>query len=549
MTAAVGVQLQSPQPSKLEWLTPARCRLILVAMLLLGAAANVIYLNWNCPIDLSGDEAQYWDWSRRLDLCYYSKGPLVAFLIRASCAVFGETMPAVRYPGILLGAGTSLFAYLLTLTLFRSDRLALGAVVLSSLVPIFIFGGVFMTIDAPLFFCWAAATYFAAVAIFDQKFWAWIVVGVFVGFGILAKYAMFLWIPSVFLFCAADLLNRKRNLRGALSATMIALLFTIPVIVWNQRHGWVSLKHVAHQTGTSGGSFLRGNFFELIGSQIAALNPIIAAIVVFAIIYALRARQSAEPHARQLRLLLCIGLPFFVLTAISSLLAKAQMNWPAPAYFSLLILGAYFLSTRMRSPQLWKAWKGWVFAAGVIGIVIYPIARDPSLLFPPVRAINHLAQKNKPINPAPMMAKIAGWKQLGENVGQTLSTMQPGSFILCDDYMQTAETAFYTPGQPTTYCAGSYYVSDPKRLTQYDMWKDRWLTPTIDGQPNPLLGGDAIYVGKGGEIPPEIPAAFERVEKLPVLPVTVRGFEVRTFKLWRCYTFKGMSRPSGHETF
>ncbi len=265
---------------RFDWLTPARCRIILVAWLLACAIANVVYLNRNCPIDLSGDEAQYWDWSRRLDLSYYSKGPLVAYIIRASCAVFGETMPAVRYPAIVLGIGTSIFSYLLTRKLFGSERLALGAMFLSALVPIFIFGGVFMTIDAPLFFCWAAATYFAAVAIFDENRWAWIGVGVFAGLGFLAKYAMFLWIPSLLGFVLSDALSRKQHLRAAMIATLIAMLFTIPVIVWNARHRWVSVKHVAHQTGTSGGSVSHGNLFELLGSQIAALDPIIAAIIV-----------------------------------------------------------------------------------------------------------------------------------------------------------------------------------------------------------------------------------------------------------------------------
>jgi hypothetical protein len=153
------------------------------------------------------------------------------------------------------------------------------------------------------------------------------------------------------------------------------------------------------------------------------------------------------------------------------------------------------------------------------------------------------------IDPGVMLSKIVGWRLLGRSVGEQLSTMPPGSFILCDDYMQTAETAFYVAGQPKTFCAGPYYVSDPKRLTQYDMWKDRALTPLVDGQPNSLLGRDCVYVGKGGEIPPEIPAAFDRIEKLPPIPVVVRGFEVKMFKLWRCYGFKGMNMPSGQQTY
>src|SRR5882757_248667 len=95
---------ETARESWLSWLTPARCRLLLVAWLLSSAIGNVIYLNNKCPIDLSGDEAQYWDWSRRLDLSYYSKGPLVAYIIRASCARFGDQMWAVRLPALCLAA-------------------------------------------------------------------------------------------------------------------------------------------------------------------------------------------------------------------------------------------------------------------------------------------------------------------------------------------------------------------------------------------------------------------------------------------------------------
>ena len=139
-------------------------------MLVLGYAfyGHLQYLRQNCPIDLSGDEAHYWVWSRRLDLSYYSKGPLVAYLIRASCAAFGEVMWAVRFPALVLGVGTSLVTYALTKRLFESDRLALGAVLLNHIVPMFIAGSVLMTIDPPFFFCWALATYLLACIVFEK---------------------------------------------------------------------------------------------------------------------------------------------------------------------------------------------------------------------------------------------------------------------------------------------------------------------------------------------------------------------------------------------
>src|SRR3712207_2161463 len=97
---------------RLRWLTPWRCRLLFAALVLVGFFSHVHYLTHDCPVDLSGDEAQYWDWSRQLEWSYYSKGPLVAYIIRASCWAFGrDTMFTVRFPALLLGAGTSVVTY------------------------------------------------------------------------------------------------------------------------------------------------------------------------------------------------------------------------------------------------------------------------------------------------------------------------------------------------------------------------------------------------------------------------------------------------------
>jgi hypothetical protein len=552
VSAAAPVQHSEIAPSgttwaawRLEWLTPVRCRIILAALIVVGFVAHVRYLAHDCPIELSGDEAQYWDWSRQLDLSYYSKGPLVAYLIRASCAIFGETMPAVRYPALLLGAGTSIITYLLTRKLFGSERLALGAVLLNACVPMFVLGSIFMTIDPPMFFCWACATYFLAIAILVEKRWAWPLVGVFVGLGFLAKYSMFAWLPGMFLFVLANPRSHghKSAIWGALLATVIALVFTAPVIVWNARHDWVSVKHVAHQTGATGGSLYHGDFFELILSQLGALGPVIAVLLVAAAIHAWRVRRASDdPHARAQMLLFWIGMPILLMVLASSLLAKAQVNWPAPAYFTLMILAAYYLATRMRSPQSWRRWRGAFWATVVLGIVAIPIVHDPSLLFPSIRLINRALPANKHIHPGPLLAKVVGWRTLGQHVGDELATLGPGAFVLCDDYMQTAATAFYTPGQPKTYYAGSYYLSDPKRMTQYDVWADRRL----DNNPD-LLGRNAVFVGKGGPLPKEVEAAFERIEKVPEFSADMRGEVVKTFKLYRGYGFKGMPRAAAKD--
>ena len=48
------------------------------------------------PIELSVDEAQYWHWSRNIDFGYFTKPPMIAWLIGFSTFIFGNEEWAVR---------------------------------------------------------------------------------------------------------------------------------------------------------------------------------------------------------------------------------------------------------------------------------------------------------------------------------------------------------------------------------------------------------------------------------------------------------------------
>jgi hypothetical protein len=134
---------------------------------------------------------------------------------------------------------------------------------------------------------------------------------------------------------------------------------------------------------------------------------------------------------------------------------------------------------------------------------------------------------------------MKGWKELGARLTREMAGLHD-PFILCEEYGQTAETAFYTAGQPKTYCVGAYItkVSDRKRRTQYDVWPDRNLA-----QPA-LRGRDALYVGYMND---DVLGSFASVEELPEEPIYRGGYKVRRFKIYRCRGFKGLElkAPAG----
>src|SRR5271155_5236803 len=118
-----------PTTSRHVWL----CRLLAAVLILGSAALRIAYMSSADPLDLSQDEGHYWDWSRHPDWSYYSKGPVVAYMIGASCALTerwthdlpGRAMLSVRLPAVLCGCLLLLSVYVLTVLVFQREAWAL----------------------------------------------------------------------------------------------------------------------------------------------------------------------------------------------------------------------------------------------------------------------------------------------------------------------------------------------------------------------------------------------------------------------------------------
>jgi hypothetical protein len=251
-----------------------------------------------------------------------------------------------------------------------------------------------------------------------------------------------------------------------------------------------------------------------------------------------------------MRFLLLLGFPFFLVCLLDSLWSKVQPNWPAPAYFTLLILTAYFLSTRLKSLRQWQPWRGWFYGAIVFGLLIQPVIRGGATLYSLASWTNRTFPRENSARPRlvpsnfDIVFKLRGIADpFAKTITADLAGLSPGSFILCEDYQDASQLAFYVDGQPNTYFVGSYWT-DPlvrRRRTQFDMWPDRQLD-----RPE-LIGKDAIYVGTMAYAP--LRDSFQSVEALPDITIEHDGMRIRSFQVWRCKGFKGIKRPEGEGAY
>ncbi|HMK42777.1 MAG TPA: phosphatase PAP2 family protein, partial [Dissulfurispiraceae bacterium] len=165
----------------------------ILAAVLMSLSLIRIYYVLHGPLDLSPDEAHYWEWARRLDLSYYSKGPAVAYIIAAGTALFGDTVFGVRFFALIFSAFGSILLYRLMVGMYMpqdaadakgresAQNSALWGALMLQIVPLFAPFGIILTIDSPFLFCWILGLFLFWRAVQRQAGFraltAWLLVG------------------------------------------------------------------------------------------------------------------------------------------------------------------------------------------------------------------------------------------------------------------------------------------------------------------------------------------------------------------------------------
>jgi hypothetical protein len=525
--------------------TPAEkwtCRGLATLAVLVAAALHLFCLARNCPLDLAPDEAHYWDWSRHLDWSYYSKGPLVAWLIRLGCEFFGgwsETlvgsqMLAVRLPALLCGVLLLWSLYILTVQSFASERLALLVVLAGLTLPLVSAGASLMTIDAPYACCWGWALVCTHRALFRGSRWAWSLAGVLVGLGILAKYTMVLFLPSLGLFLLLHRDQRERLLEpGFWMMSVTAGLCCLPILLWNFAHDWVSVKHVNTLAGMNSGPrwFWRGPI-DYVAGQCALLLVFWFCVWACAMIVH---RPWREPDAR-LRYLWWLSAPMFgVFFGFSFKTGGGELNWPVTTYLSGLVLASGWLVAQLRSPRIWYRWLtrtslGLTCAAGLLlAVLLHRSDWYRDMLLPLVG--EPTAQRPLPLRRFDPTCRLAGWRTLASEVDavrEALLAQGVEPVLVATSWSLPGEIGFYCDAHPTVYNVG---VMQGERHNQYDFWRPN---PVADA--SYFLGRTFVIVGN---VDPGLLTAFEQVEDSRVVYHREKGQPLAIWGITVAHGFRG----------
>lgn len=311
-----------------------RASLAFAAVLIVMTAIRVHLLFLN-PIGLGVDEAQYWAWSRDFDWGYYTKPPMVAWVIGATTAIFGNAEWAVRLGAPLAHAVAATALYLLGRSAYGAWPgfwTGFGWLML----PGVFFSSSLISTDAVLLPLWSVAL-FAAWRLMTTRAMVWaVVMGVFLGLGVLAKYAML-----YFILCTAVAAWWLEPMREALAkgrgwvAALIAALIVAPNVYWNFQNGFATARHTASNADLHlDDMFHFDELFEFIGGQGGVLGP----VVFFALLWIIwRAIRRGVNMAVEDKFFFAYVLPPLLFVSVIAFISRANANWGAVAYPGIVV--------------------------------------------------------------------------------------------------------------------------------------------------------------------------------------------------------------------
>lgn len=273
-----------------------RCDIVATIFLVLVTIFRFWYAGQH---ELVQDESYYWQWSRHLAPGYYDNTPAMAFVIRFFTAILGTNEIGVRAGAIVSALVASIFLYLLAKRIL-GPSVALVAVVVANIIPLFAAGAIIMTQDPVQLAFWSATIYVAWLAVAHSpgpahaeegsekklpllakerdgvRFWYWLLAGILAGLTAMSKLNGLLVLPSVFLYlCLAPSARRWLKHPAPYIAAMIALALFAPFVWWNHTHGDAFWIHI-HAMGTRGDNgFTLQWLGEFLGAQAILISPLL----------------------------------------------------------------------------------------------------------------------------------------------------------------------------------------------------------------------------------------------------------------------------------
>jgi 4-amino-4-deoxy-L-arabinose transferase-like glycosyltransferase len=362
--------------------------------------------------------------------------------------------------------------------------------------------------------------------------WAWPVTGLIVAFGILAKYTMVLFIPSLALFLFFHCGLKNPQWKGFWLLCAIAALGALPIIVWNAQHDWVTVRHVGWQAGATESEGWRWSGpLIFLGGQFAILLGFWFVVWAGAM---WRSRPWVETDANRC-FLWWFSAPMLAIFLLLSFKTTGQLNWAVTTYISGGVLAAAWLGERASL----RGWRFGTLAAAILGVFVIVVVHYPALSRPVLLSIvgPPTVQHPLPLRRVDPTARLRGYRILAAAVDRMCAEVRAAGdepVVAATFWNVPGLLAAYGNGHPLVYSLGPAIYD---RRSQLDFWR-----PNPLWDPEQFRGRTFVLVG---DFTAEVIAAFDHLSPPQQIRYSEGGAPIALWYGCIAYGYRGFGPIEG----
>ncbi len=303
---------------------------ILLPSVIILFLLKIVALNFT-TFNLFGDEAQYWLWSKDIDFGYFSKPPFLSWIIRVYTEILGSGFVSLKLLPSLVYLLIAWSIYNLLINTGLNKKESFSGCLIFLFIPAVSFSSFIISTDLFLLLFWTLSLNQLIKINNEQDLKNFILLGIFLGLGVLSKYAAIYFVICLLVLILIDKRFRKvflENLSGFTLTFLSMLIIIVPNIIWNFNNGWITLKHTSDNANFANIeiNFIRGLEFLLF--QIIMLGPFIVLGGLF----------GSNKWGYIQKIFLVFSIPIILIVLIEAIIVRANANWAAPALISLFAL-------------------------------------------------------------------------------------------------------------------------------------------------------------------------------------------------------------------
>lgn len=282
-------------------------------------------------------------WLQHFDWGYPKFGPIGTWWVHLFVVVFGRAVWVTYLAGVVNVALMLIVVWRIALLMATPAR-ALMAVVLTSLVIYHNVNGLQVSSNLMQLFPTALFLWAVLLAVRNQNWWRWALLGIAGAICLLTKYAVGIWFAVMGIWILLDSrMHNRRAMMGIGIAMIAGALAMIPHIEWLIREDAPTLRYMQRQVGGQVNHL--AEVFKFLGSQVGKLAPLLIALVVIQLQFkrdgapaqSWKGAANTTTEARYVSFT-AYG-PMLVTCVLGAIWIDLNANW-ATAYFVVLGLWA-----------------------------------------------------------------------------------------------------------------------------------------------------------------------------------------------------------------